>query len=59
MKTKSVEKIGKNADFTFGMIRYNAGVRKWLKRQSNKLMRRLAKLGDDAPKRVPIRGWND
>lgn len=33
--------------------------RRWYKRYSAKLLRRLGKQGDDAPKRLPIRGWVD
>ena len=36
------------------------GIGKWYKRQTNKLMRRLAKKDpENAPVKRPIRGWSD
>lgn len=53
MGKSSAEKIGKNISYARGMLR-------WLKRQSSKLMRRLSKAYlDDAPRKLPIRGWTD
>ncbi len=44
-------------------IRYltlRSGQRKWLKRQSSKKVRRIAKLDPEyAPKRMTYRGWAD
>jgi hypothetical protein len=34
--------------------------RRWHKREASKLMRRLGRsLGDDAPRRLPVRGYTD
>ena len=50
----ATEQIGKRL-----YVNPGRGVRRLLKRQTAKVMRRLSKLGDDAPKRTPYRGWFD
>jgi len=54
-KTKA-EQIGVNGRW----IRYRPGTRKLLKRVSNKIMRRMFKfLGEDAPRKLPFKGYDD
>jgi hypothetical protein len=51
LRCKHVEKIPRH---------YRGGDRKWWKRFASKVMRRLGRvLLDDAPRKVPTRGWAD
>jgi len=51
LRCKHVEKIPS---------RYRGSDRKWWKRFASKVMRRLGRvLLDDAPRKVPTRGWAD
>lgn len=50
---RSVEQLG-------DLCSYARGWKRWYKRMTSKLMRRLGRADlDEAPRRTPFRGWTD
>jgi hypothetical protein len=57
MKLRTVEKLPRNARWVWRMAR---GMRRWWKRRASKVMRQMAREDpEEAPRRLPIRGWAD